>query len=712
MEASELHLLSTQIASDDERLSAYGSELHVLGWVIGDAGQFASDSDVTTAEAAVRRALRKYPVKFRKGAFFASAVLLCVADTGSPVFEIAQLVLSVTFQQIGKFTEAEAREVQRLSRLTQSEALKSLARRLVSANTNSQPEGTPGWFSVLLSLEALEILRACPKKPSKAWAKRVRALEPPPQIRLDHFLQTLCAIPAGASAQDIRMVAGLVATRFLLQPDHRIEIFLILKQMSLQAEILAVASEVLRMEPVSARDLFTLCELLPKVPQSRAFLRVLDQAFPRASRLRLRLSAVASRLAVESEEVVIRFPQEPQSSKRPQPEINVSGSFPEQYAEDLARQLVKYQGHLQACHRVLVEELLATPLQFSPEEFEATFLIEPVRSDLAKRLIWTCDREFMVWNSNHWQTIEGNSVTFEIAEKIALWHPIQNGPGTVEVLREYCVANDLKQPFKQAFREVYLLTDAERTTFDHSRRFYGQVLKLEQFMALLRAKGWSGTETYAFFGPEEDAALRKFPEHGISAHFGFRQAPTNFTAFMSDPYLLVTSEAVWFECDGKTLPLDQIPAHLFSEAMRDVDMFVSVSSIGTDPTWAINDPSAGAGSLWHRMAFGELLPSAQTRGEYLRMLLPKLGFGDRLQVDGKFLFVQGRRHRYKIHLGSSNILIQPNDQYLCIVGVPSGSKTNLVFDGDKTLSLILSKAFMLMADDKIKDPTILSQLPK
>jgi hypothetical protein len=46
------------------------------------------------------------------------------------------------------------------------------------------------------------------------------------------------------------------------------------------------------------------------------------------------------------------------------------------------------------------------------------------------------------------------------------------------------------------------------------------------------------------------------------------------------------------------------------------------------------------------------------------------------------------------------------------VGVPGGSKTNLVFDGDKTLSLILSKAFMLIADDKIKDPTILSQLPK
>lgn len=712
MEASELNSLATQFPAAEGRFSVYGSELHVLSWVIGDAGQFAYDSDITTAEAAVRRALKKYPVKFLKGAFFASAVLLCVADAETPVFEIAQLVLSVAFQQIGKFTEVEAREVQRLSHLTQSEALKTLARKLVPANTISQPEGKPGWFSVLMSPEVLGTLRACPKKPSKAWAKKVSALDPPPQIRLDQFLQTICAMPAGASAQDMRPVAGLVATRFLLNPDHRVEIFLILKQMNLPAEILAAASEVLRMEPVSARDLFTLSELLPKIPQSRAFLRVLDQAFPGASHLRLRLSAVAARLAVKSEELVIGFPQEPQSSKRPKPEINVSGSFPEQYAEDLARHLVKYQGQLQSCQRELVEELLATPLEFSPREFEATFLIEPVRSDLAKRLIWTCDREFMVWNSNHWQTIESNPLSFEIAEKIALWHPIQNGPGTVEVLREYCVANDLKQPFKQAFREVYLLTDAERTTFDHSRRFYGQVLKLEQFMALLRAKGWSGTETYAFFGPEEDAAVRKFPEHGISAHFGFRQAPTNFTAFMSDPYLLVTSEAVWFERDGKTLPLDQIPAHLFSEAMRDVDMFVSVSSIGTDPTWAINDPSAGAGSLWHRMAFGELLPSAQTRGEYLRMLLPKLGFGDQLQVDGKFLLVRGRRHRYKIHLGSSNILIQPNDQYLCIVGVPGGSKTNLVFDGDKTLSLILSKAFMLMADDKIKDPTILSQLPK
>lgn len=34
----------------------------------------------------------------------------------------------------------------------------------------------------------------------------------------------------------------------------------------------------------------------------------------------------------------------------------------------------------------------------------------------------------------------------------------------------------------------------------------------------------------------------------------------------------------------------------------------------------------------------------------------------------------------------------------------------LPFEGDRTLSIILSKAFMLAEDDKIKDPSILSQI--
>jgi len=58
--------------------------------------------------------------------------------------------------------------------------------------------------------------------------------------------------------------------------------------------------------------------------------------------------------------------------------------------------------------------------------------------------------------------------------------------------------------------------------------------------------------------------------------------------------------------------------------------------------------------------------------------------------------------------------MEPNDEYLCIV--PSRGKDTkteglfLPFEGDRGLSVVLSKAFMLVADDKITDTTITSQI--
>ena len=55
----------------------------------------------------------------------------------------------------------------------------------------------------------------------------------------------------------------------------------------------------------------------------------------------------------------------------------------------------------------------------------------------------------------------------------------------------------------------------------------------------------------------------------------------------------------------------------------------------------------------------------------------------------------------------------PNDQYLCIVpgnAGKGGEKVFLPFEGDGVLAIILSKAALLMNDDRITDPTILRQL--
>ena len=85
----------------------------------------------------------------------------------------------------------------------------------------------------------------------------------------------------------------------------------------------------------------------------------------------------------------------------------------------------------------------------------------------------------------------------------------------------------------------------------------------------------------------------------------------------------------------------------------------------------------------------------------------------RCSFSGKYLVVKGDIKTYKIHIGSGNILMEPNDQYLCIVANRKKSeeqKVFLPFEGDHMLSIIISKAFMLAEDKKITDRTILSQL--
>ena len=99
----------------------------------------------------------------------------------------------------------------------------------------------------------------------------------------------------------------------------------------------------------------------------------------------------------------------------------------------------------------------------------------------------------------------------------------------------------------------------------------------------------------------------------------------------------------------------------------------------------------------------------------LTRLLPRLRIANRCRIEGHFLIVRGDLRTYKIHLGSGNILMEPNDQYLCIVPNRRGSmeateRVFLPFEGDATLSVILSKAFMLTDDARIADPTIMRQI--
>jgi hypothetical protein len=147
--------------------------------------------------------------------------------------------------------------------------------------------------------------------------------------------------------------------------------------------------------------------------------------------------------------------------------------------------------------------------------------------------------------------------------------------------------------------------------------------------------------------------------------------------------------------------------------MRDVDLFVGVTSIAADPDWSDRGEDRYA-AYWRTATFGELTASAEARRDALERILPRLRIADRCSLDGRYLQVRGDLGSYRIHLGSSNILMEPDDAYLCIV--PSrrsagDGKVFLPFE-DERLSLILSKAFLLAADTKITDETILRQIKR
>jgi len=91
--------------------------------------------------------------------------------------------------------------------------------------------------------------------------------------------------------------------------------------------------------------------------------------------------------------------------------------------------------------------------------------------------------------------------------------------------------------------------------------------------------------------------------------------------------------------------------------MRDVDLFVSVASIGNDPEWGTR-PNAPFLDYWNNISLGELSSSGQQRRQILEGRLPKLAIRDRCRLEDGHLWVRRDRATYKIHLGSGSVPIE------------------------------------------------------
>jgi hypothetical protein len=383
--------------------------------------------------------------------------------------------------------------------------------------------------------------------------------------------------------------------------------------------------------------------------------------------------------------------------------------------------LVKQVELTTTAQRDRLDRMLKLNREISWEKFNEFYLSHGLMSFLTKRLIWTLknnvNSEPAFFLDGYWVKNTGESISIQPDDTtvVSLWHPVFSNVDEISRWRAFMVEHQIVQPLKQAYREIYLLTDAELNTRSYSNRMAAHILKQHQFNSLAKTRGWKYLLMGNFDNGNNGRASIQLGEYSLQAEFWVNEVMVENAINDTGIWLYIATDQVRFinSTTNDVINLIDVPRIIFSEVMRDVDLFVGVASVGNDPTWADSGGSPTFRDYWQSYSFGDLSEIAKTRKAILENLIPRLKIAPAVNIKDRFLIVKGKLRTYKIHMGSTNILMEPNDQYLCIVPDRAKNVSDnlfLPFEGDSGLSIILSKALLLANDDKITDVTITRQI--
>ncbi len=166
----------------------------------------------------------------------------------------------------------------------------------------------------------------------------------------------------------------------------------------------------------------------------------------------------------------------------------------------------------------------------------------------------------------------GRSFTLSSDAKLHIAHPAEPlASGDWPTWKEACSEAEHAQPFQQIFRAQYPWNADERAGAVTTQRMAGQGVKRRQALALLCTQEWMVSRL--------DGISRNFHEASISAHVECTEPPYSW-----DSHDSLTLGRVHFRALGDRHPiaLEAVPARLFSEVMRDLDMVVRGARIDPD----------------------------------------------------------------------------------------------------------------------------------
>lgn len=345
------------------------------------------------------------------------------------------------------------------------------------------------------------------------------------------------------------------------------------------------------------------------------------------------------------------------------------------------------RAELQRSYRYFRRRLEAAMVEghrFSGREL-GLLLRNPIVRSLLSRLILLADDEPYLWQAaDPLEESPPDAVTR--AAFVSIAHPVGLlCRSALDHWQERIASAHIPQPFKQAFREIYLLGEGEGQALE-CPRFSGRPLIARRAFALLRARGYS---------PRRGVALKEWPRAGLRAHLRWAAPGEDAGRLLADEQAVesVTSGSLWFaRDDGTPLPLGAVPPVVLSETLRDADLVAS------------------------RAAAGELgFSSEETlrmRAAIVRYLARALGLTNiYVSDDSPHVLIEGRRDTYRVHLGSGSVLLESSRRSLDLGAVRSQQLETLVSESmDSTTSRIIAIIGALAHDHQISDPAFLRQL--
>lgn len=313
--------------------------------------------------------------------------------------------------------------------------------------------------------------------------------------------------------------------------------------------------------------------------------------------------------------------------------------------------------------------------------------VHPVLGPMLRSLVWLQgERDLVMVDGQGLMGVQGSVPLAGEACRIAHPHDLHSS-GQWRSWQKHCFDQQIQQPFKQVFRELYLVTPAEQSLLESSR-YTGQQVKVLQTLALLKTRQWIKVPDPGFQG---QVYRKTFHGQDLSVWVEFQES--HGTLLQGESLIMASVKfmvpAGW---EPEPLPLAAVPPRLFSEAMRDLDLVVSVAHVGGV------DPEATLSTL-------------EMRVDLLRETTNLLRI-DNVQLKGSQAWIAGHYGNYSVHLGSGTVLRQPGGA-VCIVPVSTQSAGRIFLpfaDPDPRAAEVISKVLMLAKDHEIQDPSILQQL--